>query len=47
MRNVDEDLERLQQAQVARQEDLKTGRVRVIPPVRESAEEKEKQAAKA
>ncbi|MDO8478410.1 MAG: hypothetical protein Q7W02_19880 [Candidatus Rokubacteria bacterium] len=47
MRNVDEDLERLQQEQAARQEDLKTGRVRVIPPVRESAEEKEKQPAKA
>jgi hypothetical protein len=47
MRNVDEDLERLQQEQAARQEDLKTGRVRVIPPVRESAEEKEKQAGKA
>lgn len=47
MRNVDEDLERLQQEQAARQENLKTGRVRVTPPVRESAEEKEKQAAKA
>jgi hypothetical protein len=46
MRNVDEDLERLQQEQAARQEDLKTGRVRVNPPVRESAEEKEKQATK-
>jgi len=47
MRNVDEDLERLQREQAVRQEDLKTGRVRVIPPVRESTEEKEKQAAKA
>jgi len=47
MRNVDEDLERLQQEQAARQEDLRTGRVRVIRPERESTEEKEKQVAKA
>lgn len=38
MRNIDEQLDKIQQEQSARQEDLKTGRIRVIrPPVERPA----------
>ena len=48
MRNIDEQLDKIQQEQSARQEDLKTGRIKVVRPQSEnpSDPEREKQTAR-
>lgn len=46
MRNIDEQLDRIQQEQAGRQEDLKTGRIRVARPQAESPADPAKQTAR-
>jgi hypothetical protein len=46
MRNIDEQLDKIQQKQVNRQEDLKAGRIRVVRPQSEHPSDPEKQTAR-
>lgn len=43
MRNIDEQLDRIQQEQSVRQEDLKTGRIRVVRPQPENPSDPEQE----
>ncbi|MGH2398038.1 MAG: hypothetical protein ACRDFW_13915 [bacterium] len=45
MRNIDERLQRAQQQEGARQEDVQSGRIRVEPPGRKDSEAPAKQKA--